>query len=182
MLDEHGCTTCYTRGDEAHGQTRFESIWIKELVEAKVASRTVDVEIPIDPNVRSNEPVEPAAAVGGHTAAMGTRKLGQNTVVERDGGTSWQLDENLWKTMDVSVNPNATTTPTKQRTETQLMTNTVESCIGGVRNVAGQQAEQADVLLPIETMKYSTNTIADVSRQYEHCDGKLKDRIKHVAE
>ena len=104
------------------------------------------------------------------------------TVVERDGGASWQLNENLSKTMDVSVNPNATTTPTKQRTETQLMTNAVESCIGGVRNIAGQQAEQADVLLPLEPMKNSTNTIADVSRQYKHCDGKLGDRNKHVAE
>ena len=30
-------------------------------------------------------------------------------------------------------------------------------------------------------MTYSANTIADVSRQYEHCDGKLGDRNKHVA-
>ena len=96
VLDEHAFSTCYSRGDgdtEAHCRTRFESIWIKEFAEAEVANRTVDV-VPIDPNVRSSEPVEPAAAVGGQPAAMekdttndqaGTRKLVRNTVVERDG-------------------------------------------------------------------------------------------------
>ena len=62
------------------------------------------------------------------------------------------------------------------------MTNSVESCISGLRNVAGHQAERADVSWPIVAMKYPANTIADVCHQYEHCDGKLGDRNKHVAE
>ena len=138
--------------------------------------------------MRSSEPVEPAASVGGPLAAMdqnttndqvGTRNLLWNPVVERDGGASCQLDENQWQTMGVSPDQNATTNATKRRTETQLTTNSVESYIGGLRNVAGHQAERADVLLPFEAMKYSANTIADVSHQYEHCEGKLGDRNKH---
>ena len=74
------------------------------------------------------------------------------------------------------------TTATKRRTETQLTTNSGESCTGGLRNVAGHQAERADVLLPVEARKFHMNTIADVRRQYEHCDAKLGDRNKHVAE
>ena len=158
------------------------------FAEAEVANRTVDV-VPIDPNVRSSEPVEPAAAVGGQPPAMdknttndqaGTRKLVRSPTVEGDGGASCQLDENQWQTVDVSLNQNTTTTATKRRTETQLTTNSVESCVGGLRNVAGNQAERADVLLPVEAMKFHMNTIADVSRQYENCDGKLGDRNKHI--
>ena len=59
----------------------------------------------------------------------GTRKLLRNPVVERDGGALCQLNENQWQTMDVSLNQNDTTTATKQRTETQLTTNSVESCM-----------------------------------------------------
>ena len=140
-MDEHGCTTRYTIGDgdtEVHCRTRFESIWIKEFAEAEVANRTVDV-VPIDPNVRGSEPVEPAAAVGDQPAAMdknttidqaGRRKLVWNPVVDRDCGASCQLDENQLQTMYVSLNQNATTTATKRRAETQLTTNSVESCIG----------------------------------------------------
>ena len=49
--------------------------------------------------------MEPAAAIGGQPAAMdknttnnqaGTIKLVWNTIVVRDGGASWQLDENQW--------------------------------------------------------------------------------------
>ena len=36
-------------------------------------------------------------------------------------------------------------------------------------------------MLPIEAMKYSANTIAGVSHQYEHYAGKLWDRNKCVA-
>ena len=36
-------------------------------------------------------------------------------------------------------------------------------------------------MLPIDAMKYSVNTIADVSYQYEHYTGKLSDRDKCVA-
>ena len=89
-----------------------ESIWIKEFAEAEVANRTVDV-VPIDPNMRSRELVEPAAAVGGQPAAMdkntsndqaGTRKRVRNPVVERAGRASCQLDENQLQTMDMSLN------------------------------------------------------------------------------
>ena len=36
-------------------------------------------------------------------------------------------------------------------------------------------------MLPVEATKYSANTIADVSYQYEYCTGKLWDRNKCVA-
>ena len=36
-------------------------------------------------------------------------------------------------------------------------------------------------MLPVEAVKYSANTIDDVSRQYEHCIGKMWDRNKCVA-
>ena len=108
-------------------------------------------------------------------------KLVRNPVVERDGGASCQLDKNQWQTMDVSLNQNATTTAPKRRTETQLMTNGVASRIGGLRNVAGHRAERVDVL-PVEARKFHVNTMADVSHQKEHCDEKLGDRKKHVAQ
>ena len=73
-----------------------------------------------------------------------------------------------------------TTTATKQRALTQLTTNNVESGIGGLRSVAGHQAERADSMLPVEAMKYSANAIADVNYQHEHCTGKLRDRNKCV--
>ena len=62
-----------------------------------------------------------------------------------------------------------------------MTTNNVESGIGGLRSVAGHQVEQTDTMLPIEAMISSANTIADVSRQYEHYTGKLQDRDKCVA-
>ena len=174
----HHCAQDATGIQNTHCRTRNESIWIKEFGEAEVANRTVDV-VPIDPNVRSSEKVEPAAAVGGQPTAMmrnttndqtGTRKLVRNTVVETNGGASRQLDENQWQTMDVSLSQNATATATEQ---TQLTTNSVESCSSGLTNVAGHQGERADVLLPIEAMKCSANTIDDVNYQYEHRTGKL---------
>ena len=48
------------------------------------------------------------------------------------------------------------------------------------RSVAGHQAEQADSMLPAEALKYSANTIGDVSHQYEHYNEKLWDRDKCV--
>ena len=47
----------------------FEIIWTKVFAEAEVANRIVDA-VPIDPNGRVSEPVEPAAAAGGQLAAM----------------------------------------------------------------------------------------------------------------
>ena len=58
---------------------------------------------------------------------------------------------------------------------------TVETGIVDLRSVAGHQVERADSMLPIEAMKYSVNTIADVSYQYEHYTRKLWDRDKCVA-
>ena len=42
-------------------------------------------------------------------------------------------------------------------------------------------AERADSMLPVEAMKYSANTIADVGYQYEHHTRKLWGRDKCVA-
>ena len=50
------------------------------------------------------------------------------------------------------------------------------SGIGGLRSAARHQAEQADVKLPIETMKVSADIIEDVNSQYEHYTEKLSDR------
>ena len=201
-LDEHRCTPRCTRcdGDTGlHCRIRLEIIWTKEFAEAEVANHAVDA-VPLDPHVRVSEPVEPAAAARGQPAAMemntdgtrdiggnatndqtGARKLVRNPVVESDGGASCQLDENQLQPMDVSLNRNATTTATKQRAGTQLTTNNVESCIGGLRSVAGHQDERAESMLPIEAMKFSMNTVTDVSHQCEHYTGMLGDRDKHVA-
>ena len=112
---------------------------------------------------------------------IGTKKLVRNPVVERAGGAAPQADVSQARPMDVSLDQKAITTDTKQRAETQLTTNNVESGIGDLRSVAGHQAERADSMLPIEAMKYSANTIADVTYQYEHYTGKLWDRDKCVA-
>ena len=185
-LNEHRRTPLCTRcawDTEAHCRTRFEIICTEEFAEAEVANRTVDA-VPIDPNVRVSEPVEPVAAAGGQPAAMevntygqtdvrgntadgqtSTRKFVRNPVVDRAGGAAPQLDVSQAQPMDVPLDQKATTTATKN----------VESGIGDLRSVAGHQTEQADCMLPLQAMKYSANTIADVSRQYEHYAGKLWD-------
>ena len=56
------------------------------------------------------------------------------------------------------------------------MTHNVESCFGGLRNVAGSQPERANVWLPSEGIKFYCE------HHYEHCDGQLGNRNKHVAE
>ena len=43
------------------------------------------------------------------------------------------------------------------------------------------QVERADSILPVEAMKYSANTSADVGYQHEHFTEKLWDRNKCVA-
>ena len=58
-----------------------------------------------------------------------------------------------------------------------MTANNVESGMGGWKSVARHQAEQADSILPIEAVKYSANTIADVSRQYT---GKVWDRDQYA--
>ena len=57
----------------------------------------------------------------------------------------------------------------------------MENCLGGLRNVAAHQAEQADSMLPVEAKKFSANTVADVSYQYDHHTEKFRDRDKQVA-
>ena len=89
-------------------------------------------------------------------------------------------NENQLQSMKVWLDREATTTARLQRAGTPLTTNNVESGIGGLRSVPGHQAELADARLPIEAMKASANTIADISRQYEHHTGKLRDRDKCV--
>ena len=127
--------------------------------------------------MRVSEPAEPAAAASGKPAAMevntdgqrevkgnttdgqtSTRKLVRNPVVERAGGAAPQPDVSQAKPMDVPLDQKATTTAT----------NNVESSIGDLRSVAGHQAEQTESMVPPEAMKYSANTIADFSHQYEH--------------
>ena len=78
------------------------------------------------------------------------------------------LKQSQLQSMKVSLERGGTTTAAIQRVGTQLTTNNVESGIGGLRSVAGHQAEQGDAMLPIEAMKSSANTVTDVSRQYEH--------------
>ena len=108
------------------------------------------------------QPVEPAAAAGGQPTAIeantdgqrnvrdnttdgqtGTRTLLRNPVVERAGGAAPRPDVSHARPVDVSLDQKATT----------IATNSVESGFGGLRSVARHQAEQADVKLPIETMR-----------------------------
>ena len=134
--------------------------------------------------------MEPAAAAGGQLASIevntdgqrdvrgnttdgqpSTRKFARNPVVERGGGAAPQPDVSQAQPFDVPLDQMATATAT----------NNVESGIGDLRSVAGHQAEEADSMLPNDTMKYSANTTADVSHQCEHYAGKLQDRNKCVA-
>ena len=85
------------------------------------------------------------------------------------------------QTINVSLDQRNTTVATKQRAATQWTTNKVEGGIGDLKRVAGHQAEQADLILPLEAMKCSVNTIADVSNQDEHYTRKVWDRDKCVA-
>ena len=100
MSDQYGRTPLCTRCSLGTGshlsdcRARFKVIWTKELAEAEapiraeaeVANCAVDA-VPIDPNVRVSEPVEPAAAAGGQPAAM---DVNTDPVVERAGGAAPQ--------------------------------------------------------------------------------------------
>ena len=191
VLDEHSrtplCTKCVW-DTRAHCRARFELIWTKELAEEETASDAGESAL-LSPDVREIESFKNPGATG-QTAAMeknttnnrtGTRKLVQNPVVDRAGGAALQSDVSQAQPMDVSLDQKATTTAAKQRAGTQLTTNNVESGIGDLKKVAGHQAERADSMLPVEAIKYSANTIADVNHQYEHCTGKLWDRDKCFA-
>ena len=111
-LYQHGrtplCTEC-SLGTGSHSsdcRVRFESTWTRELAEAEgpvlaaaeVANRAVDA-VPMDPNVRVSEPMDPAVAASGQPVSMevnttkeqtGTKKIAQNSVVEREGGAAPQ--------------------------------------------------------------------------------------------
>ena len=166
-LDKHRRTPLCTRcawDTGAHCRARFEIIWTKELAEAETASHAAD-SIPSGPDVMEIESLKSTGATG-QSFAMEEVNTGQ--IVEREAETSGHLDQN------------ATTITTKQSAGTQLTTNNVEVGIGGLRSVAGHQAERTDSMLPIEATKSSVNTMADVSHQYEHYTGKLWDRHKYI--
>ena len=91
--------------------------------------------------------------------------MNTDQIDERNGGASCQLDEKQLPATNVSLDQKTTTTATKQRSVTQLSTNNVDSGVGGLRSVAGHQVEQADSMLPDEALKYSANTIGEVSNQ-----------------
>ena len=106
-LDKHRlaplCTKCaWDTG--AHCRARFEIIWTKELAEAETASHAVDSIL-----------LSPGAT--GRTVAM---EMNTDQIDERDGGASWQGDENQLPTLDVSLDQKAATTATKQRAGTQF--------------------------------------------------------------
>ena len=103
MLDQHGRTPLCTRcswGPRSHSsdcRARFEAIWTKELAEAEVPIRAVDA-VPLGPNVRVSEPVEPAGAAGGQPAAM---EVNTDPVVEKAGGAAPQPDVSQAQQMEV---------------------------------------------------------------------------------
>ena len=134
------CTRC-SLGTGSHSsdcRARFKVIWTKELAEAEVpiraeaedATRAVDA-VPIDPNVREGESVEPAAAAGGQLAAM---EANTDPVVERAGGAAHQPDVSQAQPMEVSLEQRVTTGATKCTAETQLTPHSVEGYIRGLRN------------------------------------------------
>ena len=126
-LTEHRRTPLCTGIQEHIAEHDFEIIWAKVFAEAEVANRTVDA-VPIDPNVRVSEPVEPAAEAGGQLAAMeantdgqgdvrgnttdgqnSTRKLVRNPAVVWADGAVPQPDVSQARPMDVSLDQKATT-------------------------------------------------------------------------
>ena len=144
-LNEHrrtpNCTRC-AREAGVHCRTRLENIRTKEYAGKETANPAADITL-------SN------SGTTGQTVS--TDYVNTDQIVERDDGTSGQLDENQLPTMDVSLDQK----------------NSVESGIGGSKSVAGHQAEQANSRLSIEAMKCSANKIGEVSHQYEDYTGKL---------
>ena len=119
-------------------RARSEVIRSKDLVkaevpiraEAEVGNRAAD-EVPIDPNVRVCEPVDPAAEAGNQPIAM---EVNTDPVVERAGGTAPQPDVSQAQPMEVSLEQRVTTGATKLTAETQLTPNSVEGYIRGLRS------------------------------------------------
>ena len=98
----------------------------QELAEAETASHVGD-NILSSPDVREIESLKSTEATG-QTVAI---EVNTDQTDERDGGASWQRDENQLPTMDVTLDQKATSTATQQRAGTQLTTH----------NVAGHHAE-----------------------------------------
>ena len=156
-------------------RARFEIIWTKEFAETETANHAAN-SILSSPDVREIESLKSTGATR-QTVAI---EVNTSQMDERDGGASWQRDENQLPTMDVSLGQKATRLLQKSKSRNTIDYN-VESGIGDLRSVAGHQAQHADAMLPIEAMKFSANTIADVGYQYERQTGKLCDGNKCVA-
>ena len=102
--------------------------------------------IPSGSNMREIESLMITEA-SGQLVAM--KDANTHQVFERAGGVSRQLDENQLQPMEVSLDRCATTGVTKHRAETHLTTNYFDCCIDGWKRFDVQQAEQADLMLPI---------------------------------
>ena len=164
---------------EAHSfkrRARFEIIWIKELVEAEIASCTDD-SVPSDPEVKEIELLKMMEATG-QPAIVEVHTV---QVVERVG-VSRQLDGSQSQPVEVSLSRSTITGVTKRRAEIQLTPNSVGSCIDVLRVFDVPQVEQADWMLPIETKESSVNKVEDVSHQCDRHTGKFRDLDKYTAE
>ena len=75
------------RMQEDSAKHDLRSFGPKSLLKQKVANRTVDA-VPIDPNVRVSESVEPAAAAGGQPAAMEANTDGEKRRQRQHDGWS----------------------------------------------------------------------------------------------
>ena len=92
------CTKCaWDTG--AHCRARFQITCTKELAEVETSSHAVDS-------------ILSSPGVTGQTVVM---EVNTDQIDERDGGASWQRDENQLPTMDVLLDQKATTTATKKR-------------------------------------------------------------------
>ena len=127
-LDKHRRTSLRTRRilrTEARAlehQSRFGSVWIKELAEAEIASRTDDG-MSSGPDVSE---IESWMSMEATELLVATEGVNADQVVERDSGASRQLDESQLHPMDVSQDQNDTTVATKQRTRTPSTANNAE--------------------------------------------------------
>ena len=103
---------------EAHSfkrRARFEIIWIKELIEAEIASCTDD-SVPSDPEVRAVELLKMMEATG-QPAIVEVHTV---QVVERAGGVSRQLDGNQSQPVEVSLGRSTITGVTKAKSRNKI--------------------------------------------------------------
>ena len=133
-------------------QSRFESVWIKELAEAEIAS-PVDDGMSSGPDVRE---IESCMSTEATELPVATEGVNADQVVERDGGASRQLDESQLQPMDVSLDQNDMTVATKQRIRTpSILNNVEEDGMVGCRSFDGHQDDQAELRSSVEVMKRS---------------------------